>query len=195
MVLFVLAFSWPILLLPTQVLLACFVALLIYDAYILYRHDDGIEAKRICADRFSNGDENAIALNIESNFPFRSDLEIIDEIPHQFQVRDICWDESIEPNEKKLLTYKLRPTKRGEYDFGAINIYAASPLGLINRRFRFAENQMISVYPSYMQMKRYEMVAFSQNLSELRPQYGVRTNQRIRARRRSANHKLESVCA
>ncbi len=73
----------------------------------------------------------------------------------------------MESKERKLLTYDLRPTKRGDYDFGAINIYASSQLGLLSRRYRFAEHQMIAVYPSYMQMKRYELVAFSQRLSEL----------------------------
>lgn len=148
-------------------LLLAFVVLVGYDAFLLFRMPNGIQAQRNCAERFSNGDDNVIVLDIENDYPFKTALEIIDEIPHQFQVRDILWDETLDAKERRLLSYKLRPLKRGEYDFGAINVYASSPLGFINRRYRFAENQIIAVYPSYMQMKRYEIVAFSQRLSEL----------------------------
>ncbi|MEJ7659852.1 MAG: hypothetical protein WKG07_09605 [Hymenobacter sp.] len=48
-----------------------------------------------------------------------------------------CLRPAIEPGQTQVITYQLRPTKRGEYEFGALNVYAASPLRLVRRRFRY----------------------------------------------------------
>ncbi|MGL6268948.1 MAG: DUF58 domain-containing protein, partial [Chitinophagaceae bacterium] len=71
--------------------------------------------------------------------------------------------------------YHLRPVKRGEYNFGVINIYARSPLGLVIRRFRFGTEQQVPVYPSYLQMRRFQLLAISNRLSEI----GVKKIRRI----------------
>jgi uncharacterized protein (DUF58 family) len=75
----------------------------------------------------------------------------------------------------KTISYRLRPVKRGEYDFGQLNIFARSPLGLVVRRYRFGKRQMIPVYPSYLQMRRYQLLAISNRLSEV----GVKKIRRI----------------
>lgn len=164
---FLLGHAFPAIYLLGKISLLVFGVISLADIFILYRIKQGIVASRICPERFSNGDNNDVVIKVESHYGFNSDLEIIDEIPHQFQIRDLLWHKPIKSGENLLLKYQIRPTKRGEYDFGAINIYTASPIGFINRRYRFAENQICAVYPSYLQMKKYEMVAFSKRLSEL----------------------------
>ena len=60
----------------------------------------------------------------------------------------------------------LRPVKRGEYNFGSTNIFAASPIGFVRRRFSFEGTKIVPVYPSYIQMKKYELMAISDRLTE-----------------------------
>ncbi len=91
----------------------------------------------------------------------------MDEVPHQFQIRDFSFTLSLSPGENKSILYKLRPVRRGEYDFGVLHFYVSSPIGLVSRRFSFPENKMVPVYPSYLQMRKYELFAISNRLTEI----------------------------
>ena len=87
-------------------------------------------AKRLTADRLSNGDENKIELQVINRMPFTVIMEIIDELPVQFQKRDWKLTHRFAAKEQKNIIYKLRPVERGEYHFGYIILYVRSLLGL-----------------------------------------------------------------
>ncbi|MDQ2793067.1 MAG: DUF58 domain-containing protein, partial [Bacteroidota bacterium] len=112
---------------------------------------------------------------LESRYRFGIQVEVIDEIPHQFQRRDVLFKVSIKPGETQIIDYLLRPTKRGEYEFGALNIFAASPLGLVRRRFGYEQGKVVPVYPSFLQMRQYELLAIHNRLTEV----GVKRIRRV----------------
>ena len=147
---------------------ALFVLLLVVlaDVYSLYRIR-GIRAFRQCADRFSNGDENEVSIRVESSYPHPVSLEIIDEIPFIFQKRDVDFQVKLGANEGKTVTYRLRPTHRGVYSFGHIRVFVTGKIGFISRRYTCAEPLDIKVYPSYLMLHQYELLAISDNLTEL----------------------------
>ncbi|TCD12804.1 DUF58 domain-containing protein [Pedobacter frigidisoli] len=137
------------------------------DIFILYRVNQGIVAKRLTPKRLSNGDENPIQIEIKNNYGFRANARVIDEVPFQFQLRDKDFKLSLKSTELKSIHYNLRPTKRGEYDFGAIRAYINSPLGLISRRYNFEGNKVLPVYPSFINLGQYELMAISHHLTAL----------------------------
>jgi len=141
-------------------------ALVIADLILLYASRVGIQAARSLAERLSNGDDNDIYIQIESFYSFPVSLRVIDEVPHQFQRRDISYRLKMNPGAARVIHYQLRPVKRGVYEFGAVNIFASSPLGFVSRRFRFEGEKSVPVYPSYLQMRKYELLAISNRLSE-----------------------------
>jgi len=162
--LFLLAYIFPILFYLPQLLTIALVVLVLMDVFILFRAKKGIFAQRIKADKLSNGDDNDIKINVENFYRFGIKCNIIDEIPHQFQNRDINFNLQLDSLENKTLNYQLRPVKRGVYHFGSINIYVRGFVGLISRKFVFDADSEAPVYPSYIQMRKYEMLAFvSQN--------------------------------
>jgi len=61
----------------------------VYDYAMLYSRQKGIFAVRTMAERLSNGDVNEIRVDIENYYAYNVSLEIIDEVPHQFQKRDV----------------------------------------------------------------------------------------------------------
>lgn len=134
---------------------------------MLYGKASGISGRRIAPERLSNGDENEISIIIESKYNFPVKAGVIDEIPHQFQKRDVWFDTEIKPREQVRLVYHLRPVKRGEYDFGDVRVYVKSPLGLVQRRYNFSQSQLLPVYPSFLQMRKYELMAISNRLSDI----------------------------
>ena len=146
-------------------LLLVFVCVTIAEAVVLY-HRHGIEASRLCADRFSNGDENKVTLQVMNHYAFSVHVEVIDEAPVVFQRRDVYFKERIPSNEERSISYTLRPVSRGIYSFGRIRVFATTVLGLVQRRFTCGEPVEVKVYPSYLMLRQYELMAISNNLQE-----------------------------
>ena len=134
------------------------------DVFILYRKKKGVDASRLCPKRLSNGDENPISIDIKNNYVFTLSVKVIDEVPHQFQLRDKTFDISLNSNQIKSIHYSLRPTKRGEYDFGFIRVFVSSPIGLVSRRFNFDAQTILPSFPSFINLGQYELMAISQHL-------------------------------
>ena len=149
-----------------RVLLLLFVMAVVADVVVLWRLR-GAQAFRSMADRFSNGDENVVRIRVENNYLFPIDVEVIDEIPFVFQRRDVCFRAKIEKQEAKTIKYSLRPTRRGVYGFGRVRVFVASPLGLVQRRYTCGEPQDVKVYPSFLMLHQYELLAISNNLTEM----------------------------
>lgn len=145
-------------------LVLCLVVLA--DGYMLYR-TRGIKAFRRCAARFSNGDENPVDIRVESSYPYPVAVEVIDEIPFVFQRRNVRFGLQLLPGEGKTVSYRLCPTRRGVYSFGRIRVFATTRIGLLSRRYTCGSPLDIKVYPSYLMLHRYELLAINDNLTEL----------------------------
>jgi len=174
-VLFVLSYFVPILFNIAQLLILVLVLLFFLDFLIVFVGKNKIEATRILPDKFSNGDKNAIDLSISNNYSFSIHLEIIDEIPEQFQVRYFKIKDTIASRKIKSIQYHLKPTERGEYHFGNLNVYASSILKLVAKRFTFNNGAMVPTYPSFKQLKKFELLNINQNSLE----YGIKKVRRL----------------
>lgn len=138
----------------------------ILDWFLLFTSRNTVFAVRTHADRFSNGDDNIIRIEVENSYRFRANFELIDEIPFVFQRRDILFRLTLSPGSSGIIQYNLRPVKRGEYGFGILNVFVSGSVGLIQRRFRFEKPRTVPVYPSYQQMRKYQLLAVKDHLSE-----------------------------
>ncbi|ALU26767.1 DUF58 domain-containing protein [Myroides odoratimimus] len=161
--LFVLAFIFPILYKVVWGLFVLFFAIILVDITLLFNKKNKVDAVRILPEKLSNGDDNTIYISIENKYNIAVQCDIIDEIPFQFQKRDFEITKTLAPKEQKTLSYTLRPTTRGEYVFGKLNVYISSPLKLVSRRFVFCDDVTLATYPSFIQMKKYDLIAFSKN--------------------------------
>lgn len=173
--LFCVAFIFPFLYNAIWYLLYLLLGFLALDFIILFVTKNGVEAQRTIPEKLSNGDENQIIVTIKNFYTFPIYTKIIDEIPYQFQIRNFEIKRKIKNASTDDFQYFLRPTERGEYHFGNLNIYASSPLRLLSKRYTFNKDVMVPTYPSYIQLRKYDLIAFSNNLF----QYGVKKIRRI----------------
>ncbi|GAB5399785.1 MAG: DUF58 domain-containing protein [Aureisphaera sp.] len=150
-----------------QMAIVAIVIIFLADILFLFVGKKRIEGERVLPEKFSNGDSNTIAINLQNNYPSRIFCEIIDEVPVQFQKRDFKIKTSISPRDKMTLQYSLTPNDRGEYHFGNLNVYAISRLGFVAKRFRFSSNEMVKNYPSFKQLKRFELINVNRNSHEI----------------------------
>lgn len=158
-ILFLSSFFYPVLFQPVKIVFIIFLSLLVTDAAFLFAYNGNPGAKRIIAERMSNGDNNLVVLFVKNSYPFAVRMRIIDELPEQFQSRSNFFDATLKSGEEKNFRFFLRPVERGEYHFGEIIIYAKSLLGFLSRRFTSNAAEMVPVYPSFFQMRKYDLIA------------------------------------
>lgn len=166
-ILFLLSFFFTWLGVVPVIFFSGIVVLTAVDILMLYGTKKGVFAKRQAPERLSNGDDNELDIYIESFYPFNIFAGVIDEVPHQFQKRDVWFELKLSSREQKQVKYLLRPVKRGEYEFGNVLVYVRSPLGMIMRRYCFEQAETLPVYPSFLLMRKYELMAISHRLNEM----------------------------
>lgn len=172
---FIFSFFFPALYSASWYVLFILIVFSIIDFLLLFAFGQKIMAKRITPEKLSNGDENEINIKISNQYTFPIGINVVDEIPFQFQVRNFTIKKSIKAQEKTEINYFLRPTERGEYSFGNLNVYVISPLKLLSKRYTFDNGQMVPTYPSYIQLRKYDLIAFSNKLF----QHGLKKIRRI----------------
>lgn len=134
--------------------------MLLLELITLYRYEQGFEASRVVADKFSNGEDNPVRMVIRNGYPVGVRCRLIDEIPVEFQNRNISFHANVSSGEQQEINYTLRPTKRGTYGFGKVRAFISTRLSLVERRYSFDLEQEVAVYPSFMMMHRYELMAY-----------------------------------
>lgn len=165
-VVFVLSYFQPALYRIGGLLLLLLLVAILIDMLLVYSKKNGIMAERIAGDRFSIGDENKVVLTLLNHYGFPVRTSLIDELPFQFQERKWMRKAKLERDKPHQLEYHLRPTTRGEYAFGNINLFVHAPLQLVKRHYIFPAEHVVKVYPSYIQMRRYQLLAVSNRLQE-----------------------------
>ncbi len=179
-VIFVAAFLLPELFPYARLVFFVFLALVLVDYVFLFLVSKAPVAKRMVSERLSNGDENRIGIQVKNSMPFTVRMEVIDELPVQFQIRDWIMNYRLKAGEQKNIFYTLRPVERGQYQFGRLILYVRSLLGLLKRRYNMEAAQTVQVYPSYLQMRRYSLLS----QTTIQTEYGNR-------RMRKLGHSME----
>ena len=157
--LFLVSFYFTGLMILPKILLVGLSALLLTDYFFLFIFGKNPQATRKMAERLSNGDDNKISLNIANRFPFDVSMKIIDELPVQLQQRDWVLVHRFKANQTKTINYSIKPSIRGEYEFGDIILFIQSRLGLIMRRHVIKAETTVPVYPSFMQLRKYQLLS------------------------------------
>lgn len=164
--LYLMSYFFPRIFPAGGLVLICLAVAVLIDTLLLYTRN-GLKAVRILTDRFSIGDANKVELELENRYAFPVSVSVIDELPFQFQSRDWMRRERIPGHSKHLIRYDLTPFTRGEYVFGSVNMFAHGPLRLVKRHYWIPQRQVVKVYPSYVQMRRYQLLAVNNRLQEV----------------------------
>jgi uncharacterized protein (DUF58 family) len=169
--------SYPFPFLMGVVFIAASVAgmMLGVDILLLYSGFIRIAVRRDVPPVLSLGDDNEVRVLIENRSGLMLRALLLDEIPEQFQARNFSFQFSLPPAKKHDVSYPLRPLSRGEYRFGKAHLFVSTFLGLVRRKFSYAIAEVVPVYPSIIQMKKYELRTFARVANE----YGVKKVRRV----------------
>lgn len=135
------------------VIWSLFLLISIIDAIYIYFSSYKLSVERELAEVFSLGSEHTISLSIKNESKNSLKIDIVDELPVQYQIRDHLLKTELKGGEIKVLKYKLRPTERGEYHFGHVILFLFSPLGFFRYRIKTGKPTINRVYPSVLDIK------------------------------------------
>lgn len=170
-----LSYAFPFLFALVKTGCILFAVLVLIDIILLYNRSVVVTAERDVPSVLSLGDDNIITLSVRNKARIKLYIALIDELPEQFQMRQFTIRLELSPDKVHQQTYTLRPVTRGEYIFCKVHLYLTTGLGLIKRRVTGAREANVPVYPSIIQMKRYELKTFARTATE----YGVKKVRRI----------------
>ena len=159
--LFLFAYAVPGLFPWAVVALCLFGMAVLADVLFLYALGGKVEAERQVSEKFSNGDDNPVTLWVKNGYPFRIRALVLDEVPVEFQRRDVRLLFRLDAGEQKEGKYVLRPLRRGLYGFGNVRVFVSSGLGLVERCYVYGLKQVVAVYPSFFWMRQYELLAIA----------------------------------
>lgn len=171
---FALAYLFPWVMMLAYALSGLFVLIVLVEFSFLFGTGD-VQATRVLREKLSNGDLNLIEIEIKSNFTFAVNVEVYDELPPEWQVRDFEKHLLLPAKSQQKIDYTYRPTRRGAFFFGQVILLTSFGFQLILRRFKSAQEQEIAVYPSYLSMLKYEYLAISNQLTDM----GIKKIRRI----------------
>lgn len=164
--LFLLAYSFPPLLIVAKASLILIAIITVMDYLLLRQHASDLDLNRQIDARLSLSDTSDITytINNKSNRPVN--CEVIDELPPQLQKRDFAATIKLSPQDTNTFNYTLRPVTRGKYSFGQLQAFISNPfISFLDRRISFSQSHEVDVIPSIEQMKKYELQVFSKTAS------------------------------
>lgn len=131
--------------------------------------------ERRVAPALSVGEWHPVTLSLQNVRGLSLSVEVFDDYPTEAaDIEDLPQSVKVEGRSVVELTYRLRPTQRGEIDWPSVSVLASGPLRLFKRRFPVPVVSQARVYPDFRQVAKFAMLAMNQRVAQM----GVHQHQR-----------------
>ena len=158
--LYVIAYTVPSMVFVANVVLASLFALTLIDMLLVFSSAEPLIVTRKLSTRLNLGDNNHIKLNVKNNTGQRINFSMIEGFPVEMQDRETVFRGTLGRAQDKEFAYTFVPKARGEFLFGDVFIIIRSIFFLVSRRVDISLKETVCVYPSVVQMKKYELLVF-----------------------------------
>lgn len=166
MLLFVLGYTSQGLIAVAVVVLVLVLLFTAADAWMVFGNQMQVKGSRGIGAVLSNGQETIITYTIHNLSPMRLQVQVLDELPDQLQLRSFTLNMQLKPAEQMVHKHPFRPVERGEYKFGNLYVFVSSLVGFVQRRIVITGPQVVGVYPSIAEMKKHEIKSFNRSTNE-----------------------------
>lgn len=108
---------------------------------------------------FSVGRANLVRLHVTSSAKRPLQVRVNDDMAVELTSDDLPTATLVPATGHALVTYHVRPNRRGLYELGDHHLRWATPWGLWQRQVRIAARDPVRVYPDVQAVRTYEMLA------------------------------------
>ncbi|GAB5417342.1 MAG: DUF58 domain-containing protein [Crocinitomicaceae bacterium] len=159
---YVLAYSFPWMAFVANVTLVVLLAITLLDILLVFSSKNPLTVKRHVKERLNLGDKNPVRLEVTNSAPQPIAYTLIEGYPVEMQERSASFSYVLAPGATKEYNYDYTPGARGEFEFGDVFVIVRSVFFMASRSMKIPLTQTVHVYPSVLQMKRYELLVFQQ---------------------------------
>jgi uncharacterized protein (DUF58 family) len=161
-ILYIVAYSVPSLEFIANVVLASLIGLTAIDALLVFTSANPIVVTRDVNARLNLGDDNKVVLTVRNTTPQPINFSLIEGYPVEMQDRKTVLKGTLLPEKEKVFEYQYHASERGKFEFGDVFIIMRSMFFMASRGVTIPLKQDVHVYPSVLQMKKYELLVFQQ---------------------------------
>jgi uncharacterized protein (DUF58 family) len=126
-----------------------------------------ILVQRRLPEHLSLGSVNQIGWQARNTSPWPVKFEMIEDVPESIVQEEPGASGVILPHSTAELRYGVRPTLRGQYEFGDIYLRWRTQFGLLIRQRRIRGRDTVKVYPNVANLARYELAARRHRMAEI----------------------------
>ncbi len=118
--------------------------------------------------KLSLGADNPIKIFVRNRSRNRpAKVWLRDEPPDAFNISERLLSSDIAPRRTWEATYTIHPLRRGDYQFGNLNLRWQGPLGLAIRQGKLPLTEPVKVYPNLLDVRRYDLLLRRNRLQEI----------------------------
>ncbi len=132
------------------------------DVFISFLNTNPIKFQRNLQSRLNLGDPNEIEIVLENLSGQPHAFTLYEGYPLDLQDRSTSYSGLLLPHATKSYKYFYTPKKRGDLQFRNPFLIIRSFLFLINKKLEIEHESNVHVYPSVLQLKKYELLVFQQ---------------------------------
>lgn len=163
---FVSFFTWDIALEMGGAVLLAGVLLTLLD-YLLSRQLAPLHIEREVAGNLAVNKNATVTLKLAHQFDKPTGVHLFDGIPATVEQQDLPLTLKLMPGQTCRVTYNLRPLERGPLEIEACYVQITSPFGLWKIRYRSGDASGVKVYPDFMAIAAYTLLATDNHTSQM----------------------------
>jgi uncharacterized protein (DUF58 family) len=160
--LFAASFAIPALYFIAKVGMMCFFGITLLDVLLTFSSKQPLIYERHVQNRLNLGDINEVRLIVKNPIGQPVKFRMYEGFPVEMQERSRIFKGFVLPKQEAVFNYDFTPKERGEFYFRKPFFIISSLFNLVSRKLIIADEQEVKVYPSVLQMKKYELLVFQQ---------------------------------
>ena len=164
---------WPPLL-PVWILAGLALAILTALSWTRLRHLPDLTVERDAPPSLPLGVHTPVRLRLSNPGKREIDVEIFDIPPLHSETEGLPWRSRVPPRGWVELEYRLRPTRRGDHQFGTVDLLLHQRGDLWRRRMASGAPQPVRVVPNFQAVSRFAILALADQLGQM----GIRVGRR-----------------
>ncbi len=126
-----------------------------------------VTVEREVPGRFALGVETEVVLAIKAIAGGSRGIEVFDELPPSGISRAMPWAGQVAEGRTTKVSYQVAMQERGDVEFGLTQVQITSGLGLWGRRFIIGEPSHSKVYPNYVPVIQFALLAMDNHIEQM----------------------------
>ena len=125
-----------------------------------------VDVQRTIPPRFSLGSEQQIGVTVTIRGRRGATVELCDHVPENLAVTEPIPPLTVAPGAPIKASYRVRSLRRGPARFPAVTLRTRRGIGFIQRQFTIADASEGRVYPAFLDVHRYDLLALADRREE-----------------------------